>query len=129
MELLEGVSSIQCAARWGDCGHREAISENVVGNSPTVTATAHCLKHECNGQDHRVRREENGMNDGVGPIAAYTTHWTTNGRDAVAEIDGVAIIMADDGEMRMDVEWRERAKVAHFRFVYLWLSFGALCTR
>ena len=47
------------------------------------------------------------MNDGVGPIAAYTTHWTTNGRDAVAEIDGVAIIMADDGEMRMGVEWRE----------------------
>ena len=49
--------------------------------------------------------------------------------DAVAEIDCVAIIVAEDDEMRMDVEWRERAKVARFWFVYLSLSFGALCTR
>ena len=62
MELLEGVSSIQCAARCGDCGHREAISENVVGNSPTVPTTASTLKHEWNGQNHRVQKEENGMN-------------------------------------------------------------------
>ena len=69
------------------------------------------------------------MNDKAGAITAYTIQWTTNGRDAVAEIDGVAIIMADDDEMRMGVEWRERAKAAHFWFVYLLLLFGALCTR
>ena len=77
----------------------EWIVSNPVPRPITVT-----IPPTAGNQDHRVQREENGMNDKAGALTAYTTQWTTTGRYVVTEIDGVAIIMADDDDMRMGVE-------------------------